>query len=270
MSMKNLTMSKVRLCLLLSLFCMSLSICAQSKIKIAHMNLGQLSMGEKGHTIISKAEREDKINRFRQLFDEIGADIFCFCEYAPYFSLNANQKEDYNDKTEKVILTDYPFFARNERSFKNCNGIASKVYRLSNAKEELYSKRKGKRGYLVADIEINGKNVKIVETHFDILKYKDCWDSQLDELISSFENEKYVIICGDFNSGRARDYIKFVEHGYKLANHGIYGNLITFPTKKGGWGLDNILCKGFSILNVQVYKTDLSDHYAIECDLEIQ
>ena len=127
--------------------------------------------------------------------------------------------------------------------------------------------RKQKRTYIVSTIVLNGEKVYIVETHLDVPRYKEQRAAQIRELIGAFEKADKVIICGDFNVSSLSEYDIFKNHGYMLANHGKFGDIVTFPWKKKGSCIDNIICKGFDIKSIQVYDTGLSDHYAIACDV---
>ena len=223
------------------------------------------------HTMITKSERSEKATAFNNLIKKIGADIFCFCEYAPYFSLQSDGTEDKQDLTRHIVFGDYVYFEYNERSYKNCNGMASMMIPFQNVTTVDYSKWEGKRNYIVSDIIYNKENIKIVETHLDTNKYPHKRDRQIIELIESFKDEEYVILCGDFNILDVKMYNLFTNEGFSMANHGIFGDLITYlSNKNSGWMLDNIIYKGFELLGVQVYNTHLSDHFAISCDLKIK
>lgn len=243
---------------------------AQDKVfRVAHFNMGQLSMGKKNHTVIQKHERDSKILLFKQLFNRIDADFFCICEYAPYFSLLPDSSENVKDLTKDAILRKYKYHKSCNRSYKNCNSIFSRKKKLKNFEVVKYSQGKG-RCYVVADVMFGENVVKFVETHLDVSKMKEFREIQIKELLAAFQNEKNVIICGDFNVASINEYDLFKENGYTLANCEDFGQLITFPYSKGGACFDNIMCKGFNISNVQVFDTNLSDHYAIACDLQIQ
>lgn len=243
---------------------------AQESIRVAQFNIGQLSMGKNNKTAITKADRDSKVAAFHKLFEEVNADILGLCEYAPLFSLLNDSTEDRNDKTENAILNEYKHFSFGERTGKNCNIIASKK-ELSNQHVVVYSKGKAKRNYNVAEFQMGDKIVKIVETHFDVTQYKAYRDIQIKELIEAFENEPYVIICGDFNLSKVSWFDVFKTHGFTMCNHGAFGSLYTYPSSRvGGYGLDNIMCKGFDVVSVQIHKTGLSDHFLLSCDLVIK
>lgn len=259
-----------KLCLLIVALFVCLSSLAQNKVfRVGHLNMGQLSMGKKNQTTILHHDRRHKIAQFKQLFNRIDADFLGLCEYAPFFSLLPDSSENVKDLTEEVILGGYKHHERCKRSHKNCNSIFSKKKKLKNFKIVKYSQGKG-RCFVVADVLFGKKVVKLVETHLDVPKMKEFREIQMKELLDAFKDEKYVIICGDFNIASVKEYNSFRKNGYKLANCENFGRLITYPGTRGGACFDNIMCKGFEILHVQVYDTDLSDHYAIACDLQIK
>lgn len=236
------------------------------KIRVAHLNVGQLSLGKNSHTFIKSCERNEKKKEFKKLLKTISADIIGLCEYSPYFSLNQDETVNMQDKTDKVILKKYRYIGLSGGTDDNSFCIATKKYNLTNKIFTKYSKGKS---YLSYDICLNGFSVKVVETHLKTRKYKKDRKRQMEELIKAFQDHSYVIICGDFNVADVTEYDIFKGAGYALANHGTSGDLITCPSIDGGHPYDNIICKGFEISNVQVIETNLSDHYVIICDIMI-
>lgn len=83
------------------------------------------------------------------------------------------------------------------------------------------------RGYIMADISVNGKTIKWINTHLCYLTQSIKWQ-QMEELFDLAEQSEYVILMGDFNSepmdsAYSDDYVhmykQFVDAGYKLANN---------------------------------------------------
>ncbi len=239
---------------------------AYVRFRVAQWNIGKLNMGRPGVTSITKDQREAKVLEYNRIINRVRADIFCFNEYSPYFSLKDSLNEDTLDYTRTAILSMYNNCQYGKRYGANCNCIAVAGFKLKNFYTVIYKNKKQNRYYSVSDLIINGNIVKIVSTHLDLSKYEAERKDQIQELLSSFEKSPYVIICGDFNVKNASEYDLFIEHGYRMANHGPLGDLVTFPIKKGGYILDNIICKGFDIMGIDIYKTSLSDHYIIACD----
>lgn len=240
-----------------------------NSLRFGHYNIGQLSMGINTHTAITPEMRNIKWKEYKDLIEIINADIFGVCEYSPCFSLLADGTENNNDLSYNAIFSKYRYFEVNEKkeNSKNCNFISSKRYKLLNSRTVPFSMRKGDRNFLVADISFEGRRVVIVETHLDTPPNKELRYAQIKELINYLKNEDYVIIGADFNVASPTEYDQFAEAGYNMASHGRFGDLKTFPNSKGGACLDNIICKGFEILDVMVIDTRLSDHFAIACDL---
>ena len=238
-----------------------------SLLRIVHFNMGHLSMGKKSKPSIMIGQRSRVVLSFETLINDISPDILCLCEYPPYFSIKANGILDTEDITRKAIFPQYKYLVKTMKEGMNCNAIVSKDIDVRNHDVVAYSMRKQKRTYIVSTIVLNGEKVYIVETHLDVPRYKEQRAAQIRELIGAFEKADKVIICGDFNVSSLSEYDIFKNHGYMLANHGKFGDIVTFPWKKKESCIDNIICKGFDIKSIQVYDTGLSDHYAIACDV---
>ena len=237
------------------------------RFRVAQWNIGKLNMGKPGHTSITKENREKKRIEFNKQINEVRADIFCFNEYAPYFSLMDSVLEDTLDLTRSAILSMYSDCQYGRRYGANCNCIVSSGFTRVAFKSHSYKQKKQHRYYSVCDFYIKGIVVKVVSTHLELPKHKEERDSEIEELLNKLEDSPFVIICGDFNIQDSSEYDIFVDRGYTMANHGILGDLVTYPKKNGGSPLDNIICKGFDIMGIDVYKTNLSDHYIIACDV---
>lgn len=263
-------MKRMLLSLMMSFCCI---ISQTQTIRVAHYNMGQLSMGKKEHSVITEKKRERILDKHLKLLARIDADILCLCEFADIFSLNADSTLNTADPTKKVLLKDYHYFLQGKKVGKRRNIIASKTIPLL-SKDCIYftvNNKKSRLYYLVTEIRIGEQNVKIIETHLDIPNYNEKRECEIKELIENFKDEKYVIICGDFNVAKTTEYNAFREAGYVLANHGEFGDMITHPWKNGGGTcIDNIMCKGFDIEMIQLYNANLSDHAAISCDLTIK
>lgn len=239
-------------------------------IRIAHFNIGQLSMGKKDHSTITQRIRNQKLKEFQCLFEKISPDIICFCEFPQTFTMLHDSTENINDPAEKAFLKDYVFFYKGNKDGKRCNAIASRKLILSNAKTINFSVPQ-RREFVLTTFEMCGKQVKLVECHLEVPKFQERRDIQIKELIRTFKFDEYVIICGDFNVSKTSEYNIFKENGYKMANHGIFGDMITHPRKDGGGtAIDNIICKGFDVVGVQLFDLGLSDHCIITSDLIIK
>ena len=234
------------------------------RIRVAQWNIGKLNLGKPGKTSITKDIRETKVADYSSFIDDVQADIFFFNEFAPFFSLKDSINEDKEDLTRNAILSKYKECHYGPRYGANCNCIATNLSKLDSIKVVDYTKKDQHRYYLSSDIVVRGIKIKVVSTHLDI---KDERINQVKELLEAFANDKYVIICGDFNIKAVSEYHVFKKNGYNVANQGFAGNIKTYRTSNSGACLDNIITKGLDIVNVTAYKTALSDHYAIASDM---
>lgn len=237
------------------------------KVRVAQWNIGQLSMGKKGKTVITRQKRNEKAIAYSRLINDVRADIFCMNEFAPYFSLKDSLREDSADLTRNTLLSMYEDCRYGTRYGANCNCIAVASGVIENFKTVDYKVKKQHRYYSMGEIHMNGVKIKIVSTHLEVPPEKAERKAQIQELLKLLSNEPYVILCADFNIADTSEYDAFKDHGFSMANHSFLGDLITFPYKSGGVCIDNIMCKGFNVMGVDVYKTDLSDHYVIAADL---
>ena len=240
------------------------------RFRVAQWNIGKLNKGKSGHTSISKTDRDARILDFHTLINDVGADVLSINEYAPFFSITDSLLEDSLDLTKDAILSMYSYAHQGNRYGANCNFIASLGFPLENFQEIDYRIHKQHRYYAVCNMSVNGTSIKIVSTHLDTPQYEMERSQQIEELISAFSDDPYVIICGDFNINDSKEYEPFIVNGYTMANHGILNDIITFPSNKGGKALDNIICKGLDIIGIKVYKTKLSDHYLLACDVVLK
>lgn len=237
------------------------------KVRVAQWNIGQLSMGKKGKTVFTRQKRNEKAIAYSRLINDVRADIFCMNEFAPYFSLKDSLREDSADLTRNTLLSMYEDCRYGTRYGANCNCIAVASGTINNFKTVNYKVKKQNRYYSIGEIEIDGSKVKIISTHLDIHPDKSERKAQTIELLELLKDESYVILCADFNMVDTSEYDLFKREGFNMANHGVLGDLITCPYKDSGYCIDNIMCKGFNVMGVDVYKTDLSDHYVIAADL---
>lgn len=241
-----------------------------SSFTLAIWNIGHFSNGAKPYSTIDITKDPDIKDKYRELINEtINADVFVVNEYSD---------ELYMDKNGQKVLADSALFS----SFKyryvgprwwKCNAIFSK-YRLENLNQDndivrYFTAHKtmtddikvSKRNtyFLENVVEVGGRSVKIVTVHVDFSrKTRGIYQkAQIAELIERYKKEPRVIICGDFNVG---NYSIFEESGFSVANDGSFK---TYPSK--GYPLDNIVYKGVTVTDVQMYPTTLSDHNPLSC-----
>lgn len=130
------------------------------------------------------------------------------------------------------VLSSYP----NKRlsNHKNYMCMASKkplsnvvIEDFVNQDPEDASRYNETRAYMIADVYVNGKTIKWINTHLapNTAEYKYL---QMAEVLALAINKEYCIITGDFNSllyesssdaEYARMYAPFANAGFKMANH---------------------------------------------------
>lgn len=263
--------------LIIFLFCIYLPINSNRhiendnvRIRVTQFNIGKLSMGKKNITQINVNNRKKNKQDFIELFKDLGSDIIGFNEFTFYFSQQTNGEENKKDKTKDAILKSYRYFESGEKNVWNCNCLVSRNYQLSNPRQIFYSKSKTKRYFLLSETTICGKKVVIISTHLEVPIDSESRDVQMRELIAATNKYEHVVICGDFNVRSTKEYDSFKNAGFTMANHGPFGDFVTFPLQNGGMVIDNILCKGFEVIGVRIDNTGLSDHFAFTCDLQMK
>ena len=235
-------------------------------LTVAHWNIGHFSLGRANDTTISAEDSETMAPLYRELIDSVDADIFGVCEYNPTFSVGG-------EKTSSYIFGSYPNSIIGSKLSYNCNAIFSRTSLIDN-KVVFFEKCVQHRYYVVSKLPINDHEVIVVETHLDWNQGadgRDCRISQIQTLISSFEDCPYVIICADYNVSGTEEFQAFVDAGFLLANGGVFGTISTYPASKPNHVIDNIITKGFIIQSVDVFNdAKLSDHCIVKSQLLFQ
>ena len=245
------------------------------KFRYAHWNIGHFTYYDdiQGSSTpdIPAEDAEAMSIRYKKALNEIDADILAVCEDDPVF-------DAIGDTSIDMVYYKYGNIYQGTKRTYNCNSIYFNLP-LSNIESSEVSYVHGvqDRYYHLIVATLNGKTVKIVETHLDF----DQGDNgatyraeQIQKLVSDFANDPYVIISGDFNVDSTEEYDAFAMAGFEMANHGYIGDLITYHGHLSPFNqrpLDNIVAKGFRMSDIKVVEStfDLSDHAAISCDLEM-
>ena len=241
-----------------------------TKITVASWNIGHFALGKAADSRIVLNEAPDKALAYRRFIDALGADIMAVVEYSPEFvrdadgqMLLATRDEVFAGYTNAIVGPKWEY---------NGNAIFSNGFPLGVGETTRFAHATQPRYYLTTDITIGGKTVKVVSTHLD-------WNQgehgaeyraiQIKELIDTFDAYPYVILCGDWNVGNPAEYDAFLRAGYRMANHGVVGDLLTYPAGDNPRSaLDNIIVKGFVPSRVRVLnEPTLSDHCLIAADL---
>ena len=232
-------------------------------LTIAHWNIGHFALGKSGNTTISSEDSETMSSLYRTLLDSLDADVFGVCEYNPTFSVAG-------EKTSSYIFGDYPYNCIGSKYSYNCNAIFSRA-KLNDSKVVFFEKCVQHRYYVVSKLFINDHEVLFVETHLDWNQGevgKECRIEQISTLIDKFSRFPFVIICADFNVYDINEFQPFIHAGFSLANGGELGEFYTYPSSKPKHAIDNIITKGFKILNFTVIDdAKLSDHCVVKSRL---
>ena len=252
------------------------------KLTFMQWNIGHFGNGA-NNTTINDNDYNEKLSAYQKLISAVNADYVSLSEYNVLFA-NTNIKEN---NTAKLLFSDYKYnFIGNEGWRRNyslnafftnlsvfdsetvefeCNQTATITYTTAiRATDYYYLRTKWK-----FKIENQIKEVLIISTHLAFDKNnKEVALDQARELIKKYENEEYVIICGDFNSSLVTDIFK--EAGYTTANQGEWGYFYTYPSNSPRSCIDNIVTKNLKIEDVRVLETNLSDHLPIICSICIQ
>jgi len=239
-------------------------------------NIGHQSMGRRSRPTIPPGRDEEFLAMYKSFIGD--ARIVGICEYSAAFTTNKPMK------TAEALFGDYDVKIEGSQRGAQCNSLFLKGCRLVERREREYPKRSQKVYYQLARVQIDGREVCVVETHLDwdlgekdTLPRREWRADQMRTLIADMANERYVIIGGDFNIDRssgdtvdhAAEYDVFAEAGYTLANR---GQLYTWPADRASkreQPIDNIIVKGFEMSDVQVKGHDrLSDHRLLSCRLK--
>ena len=126
----------------------------------------------------------------------------------------------------KTALADYKYQYQSDH--KNYLGIASQ-YKLKNVRSRDFRhqdpedmERYGEtRAYMTAVLEIDGKRIKLINTHL-CFRTPEVKYQQMREIFSSAKRAEYAIITGDFNYFVEYEemYKQFADAGFHLANCG--------------------------------------------------
>ena len=251
--------------------CSSLSPSATNRsFTLAIWNIGRFSNGAKSYSTIDIIQNHDIVQQYNTFINKtLNPDVLVINEYNNVFYKDGNGREIHSDSL-LFNSFDYKFIGP---EWWKCNAIFSKfkIRNLSNFDENVYyfnahkaindDVKVSKRDTYVLEniVVVRGRPIKIVSVHIDFSsKASGVYQkAQISELIDRYKDENQVIICGDFNVGK---YRQFEEAGYSVANDGSFK---TYPSK--GYPLDNIIYKGVTVTDVRMYATTLSDHNPLSC-----
>lgn len=232
-----------------------------AELRLAQWNIGHFSFGNLSNSTIDEINFYNHYQQYKDMLNMIDADVLAVCEYSEIFGKNETGEQ----YSREVLFNEYPYIYEGHQSNYACNALFSRI-EINNVRSNIFFSLNTNYYYITADLNISDKNVKLVSTHLAFNKDDDQYALlQIEELLYLFGNEEYVIMMGDWNVKDVDIFNLFVNAGYQLANHGEFGDFVTFSPKKNVRNrvLDNIMTKGLTISNVSVISKDLSDHYPL-------
>lgn len=232
-------------------------------ITVANYNVGQYYIGN-GYTIPT-ANKTEYTNLQTTIFNNIKPDICCMQEATNVFCQDGTLADTFLSRWFRNIET-------------TSGGINYQAHKIATKNRSISGYESidfvnGRTNYLTYEkcyVMVNGKNVCIMNTHLSTGTYNR---AQAQELLSAVENEKYFILCGDFNtvisSLSDSDYINtikpFIDAGYADANCGAFGIFPTYyadadPDAEYKPATDHIIVSdNITINNAYVDTTKLTD-----------
>lgn len=291
-------------------------------LRVCQLNIGHFAMGassqanwtdanDDGYPNSLNRKYSTQLARMERLVDGLGVDIFGMPEYSTIFGTHNN----YNVPTRSCgVFDDYDYFSvgATEGGGFWINALISK-YALSNSKDFYLGSISGAHAYArVAEMTIKGKIVKMAVTHLNWNQSQLHYNSrqiEIKNLVKLFQNDPYVILCGDFNTrpmngdevNGLHDFDPFIngftedgvtyKGGFTLANNLTHPLATCYATGSRPdvddpnypfVYIDNICTKGFRMSNIRVLDTDvfntpedplhigmLTDHCAVVADLTL-
>lgn len=257
-------------------------------VRVMAWNIGHFCVGSNHTTNITNANYDEKMKQWKKVLNASCANILLLSEYNDSFGSHTVDGETVTENAYDVLFSAYyDDISKTSQNAYVCNAILAKGT-LSNGNTVAYTERGQAMNYRVAEISIGGKTVKLVATHLDWTQnenYAVYRAAQIQQLITAFKDEPYVIIGGDFNVDASSEFDAFKTNGFSMLNHDKLGDICTYPAtganaintsinNKYGASpeivLDNIIVKGFAMSNVRLIdEGSLTDHCGVMCDLTL-
>lgn len=233
-------------------------------ITVAHWNIGNFALGKSSNTTINSTNASNMANNYHAFLDSLNLDIIGICEFDPTFSKNG-------DKAKETVFNNFQYYYIGKKYSYNCNAVFSKI-QLYNNQESFFSNSVQTRYFSKSTINIKGNDVLFIETHLDWNQGSNganCRKRQINELVNTFKDYPFIIICADFNTSTIEEFKPFIDAGFIMINGGDRGTLNTHPASNPTSPIDNIILKGFEVINVSVIgDAKLSDHLLIKGTLK--
>lgn len=235
------------------------------KIKIMTFNLGRYSYGVAPFYL--NENYDEKVENYKHFFSENNCDVLCCQEYNEYLDGATTGTQNAYDILYKQM-------------YRNINFINGNVALLSRRPIYRYFSSTftvSNRPYKYAYVMINGVFLTVCCVHLTPNAGEEQEAkrvAEINELITLFEGDKNVIICGDFNTQNYdANMALFKNAGYQIGNGGYMEKVWTYGAR-ADWTsdhpsdmiryMDNIICKG-NVLILNSYRENVytklsSDH----------
>ena len=235
-------------------------------IKVATFNIGHFSNGK----FTNPDGTYSNLLDYKRKLDRIGADVLAINENSAFFDKDntINVSDLYSEYQYKIFGSSHNY---------DFNSLLSKFY-IKESKEAQFSNSES-RYYIDSVIIADEILIHVVVTHLDLDDIEKR-SAQIGTLLDLVHNYDTFIICGDMNpsskikniagddplSQYKKDYSRFVDAGYKLANCGDFGEFNTLVKWEGSkiYPWDNIIVSpNINIVSVKRENIVLSDHYPL-------
>lgn len=240
--------------------------CKSHGFIVATWNIGHFANGASSNSLIKGDNYDEKLELYRNFINDLDADIFCLNEYSKLFGVDSRGVEK---ETKEVLLNNYNTIIEGDQVGFSCNAIFGN-YNVTNIERHEFKctidyvkelPRVANYYYISGDLHYKRNVIKIVCAH-TISRNNDLCQKMIAEIIDAYKDCDKVIMCGDWNTG---NYKKFVKAGFSLGNDGSFMTYLQKP-----YPLDNIIVKGLNIKDVKVIETDLSDHRPLVCKISLK
>ena len=122
-------------------------------------NVGHHARGIGGRPTIPPGKDDEYLKGYRDFIGD--ARVVGLCEYSVEFSTNQPLK------TVDALFSGYDVKLEGTVRFPQCNSIFARKCRLIESKERAYPKHKRAKYYKFARLDIDGRDVCVIETHLD-------------------------------------------------------------------------------------------------------
>ena len=243
-------------------------------IRFASWNIGHFALGRGCESNIAIDATDARGVDYRRFLDAVNADFIGIAEYSHDFASNGSVKAPdmvFRRYAKRVIGPQHTY-QWNAQFWNDGEFVETRT--------KYYRKHDQRVYYVATRIRIGGREVVFVQTHLDwrtmLEGHEDDRADQMRTLIADFQNERRVVIAGDFNVGIRADgqktldnpeeYKVFEEAGFVLGNDGHHK---TYPAGRTEYAYDNIIVKGMRLSGFRVVDCpELSDHTLVVADLE--